>query len=222
MLDRFWILVISTVNHRDIKRNMLYYLVHLVGRLLRVRRVRDSCVMVFAFGVYVETKGTILPGDISYVPRAMPHIIHFDTSILHLLYLLHVYFLLPFIIYFLFYIFYSVDTSTPSVPSLWAHAREPFPTEPKTRGIGNILLGHSGGLFENTEIFAYHAYCNINIRTTNSTVDHNLIRYMGLCYKSAAYLLSLSRSWTTIYRTRLHRPYDVRIDFSSCYAPHVP
>ena len=77
MLDRFWILVISTVNHRDIKRNMLYYLVHLVGRLLRVRRVRDSCVMVFAFGVYVETKGTILPGDISYVPRAMPHIIHF-------------------------------------------------------------------------------------------------------------------------------------------------
>ena len=76
MLDRFWILVISTENHRDIKRAMLYYLVHVVGRLLRVRGVRDSCVTVFTFGVYVETKGIILTGDISCVPWAMPHIIH--------------------------------------------------------------------------------------------------------------------------------------------------
>ena len=37
LLDRFCILVISTENHRDIKRNMLYYLVHIVGGLLRVR-----------------------------------------------------------------------------------------------------------------------------------------------------------------------------------------
>ena len=55
---------------------MLYYLVHVVGRLLRVRGVRDSCVTVFTFGVYVETKGIILTGDISCVPWAMPHIIH--------------------------------------------------------------------------------------------------------------------------------------------------
>ena len=72
--------------------------------MLRVRRVRDSCVTVFTFCVYVETKGIIVPGDISNGRRAMPHIIHLD-------------FLLPFIVYFLFYIFYSVDTSIPPVES---------------------------------------------------------------------------------------------------------
>ena len=47
VLGRFGFLVISTQNHRDMMRNMLYYVVHLVGRLLRVRSVRDSCVTIF-------------------------------------------------------------------------------------------------------------------------------------------------------------------------------
>ena len=33
----------------------------------------DSGVTVFAFRAYVETKGIVLPGDISYGPRAIPH-----------------------------------------------------------------------------------------------------------------------------------------------------
>ena len=68
MLDRLWILVISTENHCEIMRNMFHYLIHLVGRLLRERGVGDSCVTVFTFGVYVETKGTILPVDTSNGP----------------------------------------------------------------------------------------------------------------------------------------------------------
>ena len=42
LLNSFWILVISTENYRAFMRNMLYYLVHLVGTLLRVRGVRDG------------------------------------------------------------------------------------------------------------------------------------------------------------------------------------
>ena len=38
---------------------------------------------VFTLGVYVERKiGIILPGDISYGPLAMPHIIHFMLCLL--------------------------------------------------------------------------------------------------------------------------------------------
>ena len=77
--------------------NMLYYLVDLVGRLLRVRGARDSGVTVFAFRTYAETTGIILRGDISYGPRAMPHnsllhvtlcialLVLYSTSWLHLL-----------------------------------------------------------------------------------------------------------------------------------------
>ena len=96
--------MISTQNHSDIMRNMLYYLVHLVGRLLRVRRVRDSCVTVFTFGVYVEIKGIILPGDISYGPQAMQH------SSLHVT-------LYNILLVLYSGIFYSVAASTPRVPS---------------------------------------------------------------------------------------------------------
>ena len=90
LLCRFWVLVISTQNHRDIMSNMLYYLVYLVGKLFRVRGVRDSRVPVFTFGVYVEKTGMFLLGDISYVPWSMPH-----NSLLHVT--LHV-------LYFLLYI----------------------------------------------------------------------------------------------------------------------
>ena len=60
------------------------------------------------------------------------YVIHLDTPILlsHLLY----------VIVYLFYVFYSVDASTPRVPSLRVHDRESFPTEPKTRGIGDNKL----------------------------------------------------------------------------------
>ena len=77
-MEMFWMLV-STENHRDIMRNMFYYLVHLVGRLLRVRSLRDGCVTltVFTFRVYVETIGIILPGDISYGPHNSLYVIHF-------------------------------------------------------------------------------------------------------------------------------------------------
>ena len=59
-----------TFNHRDIMSNMLYYLVHLVGRLLRVQGVRDSCVTVFGtyFGAYVATTCVFLPVDKSHGP----------------------------------------------------------------------------------------------------------------------------------------------------------
>ena len=72
-------MLVSTENHRDIMRNMFYYLVHLVGRLLRVRSLRDGCVTltVFTFRVYVETIGIILPGDISYGPHNSLYVIHF-------------------------------------------------------------------------------------------------------------------------------------------------
>ena len=104
LLNSFWILVISTENYRAFMRNMLYYLVHLVGRLLRVRRVRDSCVTVFTFGVYIEIKGIILPGDISYGPQAMQH------SSLHVT-------LYNILLVLYSGIFYSVAASTPRVPS---------------------------------------------------------------------------------------------------------
>ena len=45
--------------------------------VLRVRGVRDSCVMVFVSGAYIETTDMFLPGNTSYGPRAMPHICHF-------------------------------------------------------------------------------------------------------------------------------------------------
>ena len=73
LLGRFWVLVISTQNHRDIMNNtsMLYRLVHLVRRLLRVRGVRHSCVTPFAFGAYVETQASFSRGicHILYEPR---------------------------------------------------------------------------------------------------------------------------------------------------------
>ena len=74
-MGRLWGLVISTQNHRNVTSKMLYYLVHLVGRLLRVRGVRGSRVPgnVFAFGSYVVATGMVLPGAIPYGPRAMPH-----------------------------------------------------------------------------------------------------------------------------------------------------
>ena len=52
---------------------MLHYLIHLVGRLLRVRGVRYSCVTVFTFGVYVETRDYSPGGHFICTAGHAPH-----------------------------------------------------------------------------------------------------------------------------------------------------
>ena len=107
-----------TLNHRDIMSNILYHLVHLVGRLLKVRALRDSCVTVC--GACVETtrmlslRGTF---DMDRGPRA---IIHFTF-----LYSALVYTSSPCL---LCCTFYFVATSAPRVLSPMTPVRESLNT----------------------------------------------------------------------------------------------
>ena len=66
--------------------------------VLRVRGVRDSCVMVFVSGAYIETTDMFLPGNTSYGPRAMPHI-SLHVTLNNILYFCTLYILLRGCIY---------------------------------------------------------------------------------------------------------------------------